>query len=228
MKPSMSSAGTPIARSSLPSPLKSPVTWAFAALASSSVAPRSRRTTISLRRVMDASSLWMLGVYRPNRSEATSESSGSVTPNIPRPMAAVLMEKKCHWTSRGLRDSPWGRSDRGLRTSAPKRPPSMSAGQLALTGFEEEPGSPLGLVDPDFDEARGRDVAVLVANIVNLAQTGCERLVVIAQFSQHVQGLDILGIVVLDALKPADVANRLDRGPADLADSLGDGIGHGQ
>src|SRR5262249_18468999 len=45
--------------------------------------------------------------------------------------------------------------------------------------FEQEPGSTLGLIDPDFDQARSRDIAMLVANIMRLAQTRGENAVVV-------------------------------------------------
>ena len=66
--------------------------------------------------------------------------------------------------------------------------------------LEQEPGTPLGLVYPDFDQARGGDVTVLVADVVGLAQARGKRLVVLAQFGEHVLRLDILGIVVEYAL----------------------------
>src|SRR5262245_11537279 len=36
--------------------------------------------------------------------------------------------------------------------------------------FEQEPDAPFGLVDPDLNQARGRDIAVLVADVMRLAQ----------------------------------------------------------
>ena len=44
--------------------------------------------------------------------------------------------------------------------------------------FEQEPRPAFSLVDPNFDQARGSDIAVLVANVVRLAQTRCHRFVV--------------------------------------------------
>src|SRR5262245_41101534 len=104
----------------------------------------------------------------------------------------------------------------------------MPAGHFALTGLKQEPGSPLGFIDPDFDEAGGGDVAMLVADVVGLAQPRRQHLVVLAQLGEHVLRIDVVGVVVQDALEVADLADRFDRGTADLADALGDGIGHGE
>src|SRR4029078_2389190 len=78
-------------------------------------------------------------------------------------------------------------------------------GCIALPAcFEQEPGPALGLVDTDLDPARRCDVAVLVAHVVYLAQPRGERLVVIAQFSEHIQRLDIRRIVFQQAPPPSE------------------------
>src|SRR5262249_5859071 len=91
--------------------------------------------------------------------------------------------------------------------------------------LEQEPGSPLGLVDPVLDQAGAGHVVVLVANRVGLAQARRQLLVVIAQLREHVEGRDEVGVVVQHALQAADVADRAQRGAADLAHALGDVIG---
>src|SRR6185437_9906146 len=65
-------------------------------------------------------------------------------------------------------------SSNGIR---PKRRISLATGRAQSVSariafaarLEQEPGAPLGLVDPDLDEARGRDVAVLFADVVGFA-----------------------------------------------------------
>src|SRR5271156_3487951 len=94
------------------------------------------------------------------------------------------------------------------------------------TRLEQEPGAPLGLVDPVLDEARGGDVAHLVDDVVHLAQARGEALIVLAQLRQHVEWIDILGIVVLYALQARNVTDRAQRRAAGLANALRDGIGH--
>ena len=47
------------------------------------------------------------------------------------------------------------------------------------------PGAPLGFVDPVFDEARGGDVIVTVANLMRCAQVGGKFPVVGEQFGKH-------------------------------------------
>ena len=41
-------------------------------------------------------------------------------------------------------------------------------------------------------------------------------------------GVDEVGVVVVDALQARDVADRAERGAADLAHALGDVVGHGE
>jgi hypothetical protein len=74
--------------------------------------------------------------------------------------------------------------------------------------FEEEPCAPFRFVDPGLNEAGRRDIAVLVTNIVCLAQPGGERLIVLAQLGQHVQRLDVVRVVIQNALEPGDVADK--------------------
>src|SRR5271167_1281394 len=95
-------------------------------------------------------------------------------------------------------------------------------------GLEQEPSAPLSFINPDFDQAGGSNIVMLVADSVGLAQTRSQSLVVLAQLGQHILGLDILGIVVQYALQPRDVANGPERGSAYLAYALGNRISHGE
>ena len=67
---------------------------------------------------------------------------------------------------------------------------------------------------------------MILANAMSLAQTRCERLVVLAQFCEHVFRLDILGVIVQHALQPGDVADRSDCQTSCLANALSNGIRH--
>src|SRR6516162_3566781 len=91
--------------------------------------------------------------------------------------------------------------------------------------LEQEPGPPLGLVDPVLDQAGAGHVLVLVANRVGLAQARRQLLVVVAQLREHVEGGDEVRVVVQHALQAADVADRAQRGAADLAHALGNVVG---
>jgi len=46
---------------------------------------------------------------------------------------------------------------------------SIPRGIPLTAGLEQEPGAPLGFVDPDFDQARGSDVAMLFGYVMGLA-----------------------------------------------------------
>lgn len=75
-------------------------------------------------------------------------------------------------------------------------------------GLEEEPAPALRLVDPDFDQARRRDVTVPRAEFVHDTKTGCERLIVAAELGEHVGRFDESSVVVEDPLGARDVADR--------------------
>ena len=53
--------------------------------------------------------------------------------------------------------------------------------------LKQEPGSPLCLIDPKYQEARGRNVTVFVAKAVNLAHACCQLLIVVKQFGHHIE-----------------------------------------
>lgn len=76
----------------------------------------------------------------------------------------------------------------------------MAGTHFALAGVAQEPCPPLGFIDSDVDEAGSRDVAVLIADVVSLAEARRQRLIVLAQLGQHVLRLDVLSIIVGDAL----------------------------
>src|SRR5262245_23795506 len=110
-------------------------------------------------------------------------------------------------------------SSRRLPTARATR--STLAGDAAPARFEQEPGPPLGLVDPVLEQARARHVVVLVAESVRLAHVRGELLVVLTQLCQHVERRDIVGIVVQDTLQAADLADRAQGRAADLAHAFG-------
>jgi hypothetical protein len=87
----------------------------------------------------------------------------------------------------------------------------MSGRIPSATRFEQEPGTPLGLVDPDFDQAGCGNVMVLIAKVVGLTQARREGLVVFAQFGEHVRWFYVFSIIVEYALEPGDVADRPER-----------------
>jgi hypothetical protein len=99
-----------------------------------------------------------------------------------------------------------------------------SLGSGVLTALEEEPGSLLGLVDPVLQQARGCHISGLVAERMNLAHVPRQYCVIVAEFGDHAERLNVFSIVVHDALKARDLPDRTNRCPADLARALGNGI----
>ena len=79
-----------------------------------------------------------------------------------------------------------------------------------------------------LEQARGRHVVVLVAGGVQAAHGGDALAVVLGELGQHVLRVDVVGVVVGDALLAGDLADRVQRGAADLAGALGHRVGHGE
>src|SRR5262249_15143336 len=52
--------------------------------------------------------------------------------------------------------------------------------------FKQEPGTALGLVDPNLKQACGSNAAVIVAQILRLAHARDQLLIVLTQFGEHV------------------------------------------
>src|SRR5436853_7567417 len=92
--------------------------------------------------------------------------------------------------------------------------------------LEKEPGSSLGFVDPNFDQTRGRNVSMFVANVVRLAQARSQCLIVVCQLSKHVRRLDVFRIIVGDPLITRNLTNRVQSNTTNLSNSLCDGVGH--
>jgi len=58
---------------------------------------------------------------------------------------------------------------------------ALVAGRIpSAAGFEQEPGAPFRLVNPDFDQAGGGDVFVILTNVVSLAKSRRQHLAVFA------------------------------------------------
>jgi hypothetical protein len=55
----------------------------------------------------------------------------------------------------------------------------------AAAGLVQEPHAPLGLIDPDLEQACGRNIVVLLAQLVRLAHRSGHTHVVFAQFRHH-------------------------------------------
>jgi len=69
--------------------------------------------------------------------------------------------------------------------------------------LEQKPGAPLGLVDPYFQQTRRCNIAVLVAYAVRFTHPIGEPAVVFTQFGEHVEGRDVVGVIVQDSLEPS-------------------------
>ena len=70
-------------------------------------------------------------------------------------------------------------------------------GRVAFAAcFVKKPNALFGVIDEGLQQARARNVVVLVADIVRLAHRRNNALIVVAQFRQHVLRLDVGGSVI--------------------------------
>src|SRR5258707_5789434 len=68
-------------------------------------------------------------------------------------------------------------------------------------GLEQEPCAPLSLINPDFQQACGGNIVVLLAKAMRLTQVCRQLFVVIAQFGEHIHRSNKIRIVVCDAMQ---------------------------
>src|SRR5215471_8267693 len=114
---------------------------------------------------------------------------------------------------------PW--PGRGARAAAFLLVP----GSLGLAArLEQEPTALFGFVNEILQKAGGRHVLVLVGNLVGRAHVVHLRLIVVHELQQHINGGNVVLVVVLDPLQLRNMPDRADRGVADLACALGQNI----
>src|SRR5919198_412790 len=110
-------------------------------------------------------------VLRPRLTAAIAQAQ----PTLPVPMIPIFMDS----------------SVAGCRRRRTSGSLPWNAGRL-----EQEPGTPLGLVDPVLDQAGAGHVVVLVADRVRLAQVRRQLLVVVAQLGKHIERRDEVCVVI--------------------------------
>src|SRR6185437_12878788 len=159
-----------------------------------------------------------------NRSTPTQRRLPPPTERLPSSLSPAVLLMSCHLVGRSTSphqahtDPQQEVCRAGARTSWRSSSPA--------TRLKQEPHTPLGLIDPVLDEARGCDVAQLVHYVVHFTQTTGQRLVVLAQLGEHIERIDVVGIVVLDSLQAGNVPDRAEGRTAYLANALGNRVGH--
>ena len=93
--------------------------------------------------------------------------------------------------------------------------------------LEQEPGALIGFIDEGLKQPSGR-VCVLVGKVVRPAHGGSHNLVVCHQLAKPVVGCNKGGVVAFDRLMPGDIADRAQRGAADLAYPFGQHVRGGK
>src|SRR5262249_49128892 len=99
------------------------------------------------------------------------------------------------------------------------------ASRARTAGLEQKPYSSFGLINPGLEHARAGHIAVLVAQRMRLAHAPSQLHIIVAQLGKHIEGCDVIGVVVHDALLAADLADRPYRHAADLSDAFRDRVG---
>ena len=69
---------------------------------------------------------------------------------------------------------------------------------------------------------------MFVAHVVRFAQTRGERFVVVRQLGEHVQWLDVFGIIIEHALSAGDLSDGMQCQAPDLANAFRNDVGHGE
>ncbi len=108
----------------------------------------------------------------------------------------------------------------------PGRTPRSRASPVILGQLEQEPDSTLGLVEDILYNVARRRVAPTVAQIDRGALALGDLPVVVEQPPDHLRGRHVVVIIIRDPLKPADVPNAPECGPADFSHALSQHI-HG-
>ena len=85
-------------------------------------------------------------------------------------------------------------------------PPNL----LAASCLKQEPDPALGLIDLVLEQTCGGDVACVIADSVDRAHSPNQGFLIFAKLTQHVGGIDEIGIVIRDALQAGNVTDRTD------------------
>src|SRR5439155_10367922 len=87
---------------------------------------------------------------------------------------------------------------------------SSDKGSRMPAAFGQEPCPFLGFVDPVLQQACGGHVPCLVTQRMRLAHGTRQGFVIVSVFGQHVERLDVVGVVVRDALRTRNLPDGAD------------------
>jgi hypothetical protein len=66
----------------------------------------------------------------------------------------------------------------------------------------QEPGAPLGFIDPILQQACSGNITMLIGKTVGFTHVSRRLLVVVTQLGEHIQRSDKIGVVVQDLSPP--------------------------
>jgi len=143
---------------------------------------RTQQLTLRCRQRTDCTPAPSTHSAKETPPRASSECVPSVSAEHEKALHRTPHDPTCCGNQAGLWRPGWGlflasSNDRGQVRSRN----SSTARRLGRPGgFEEEPRTPLRLIDPDLEQARGCYVAVLIAEAMRLAQMSRQLQVVLA------------------------------------------------
>src|SRR6266850_2444106 len=102
---------------------------------------------------------------------------------------------------------------------------STATAVAAPCRLEKEPHAPFRLVNPGLYQAGARHIPMFAAKSVRFAKPRRELFIVVAQLRKHIEGRNVLRVVVQNALETGNVTDGAQRRSADFAHALGDAVG---
>ena len=92
--------------------------------------------------------------------------------------------------------------------------------------FEEEPATPLSLINPVLEKTCCSEILIIGAEGMESAHDLDQPLFVFTKFTKHIGWSDEIRVIVGEALQTTDVSNRANGRAADLANALRDFVCH--
>src|SRR5580692_130663 len=132
------------------------------------------------------------------------------------------MVRACHSPDRAFRNETPG------QRVAPNRMPAkqISTSLQPADDFPQKPGTAFRLIDPIFNQAGCRHVIVFFTDFMRGPQKFREIAVIGMDLAKHVFRTDRLLVVILQPLMLCDVADGVQRSPAEFAGAFGNIVGH--
>jgi hypothetical protein len=101
-----------------------------------------------------------------------------------------------------------------------------NAAFLPTSRLEQKPAPTLGLINPVFDQTRSSQISRVIAERMNGPQNVDKPLFILVKFAEHILRSNEVSVIVGQPLGSADLADRANGGPANLANPFGYVVRH--